>query len=111
MKSRNEAAMLRYREEYQRCCGVLVRQLRTEKGWSLEGFSKKAAISVVWLRKFKENQLTYRRSHDVKLLEDEYPNMVWYNVNDTAGAVTSPSQPNQGALCSPTPLVPRTQTY
>ncbi len=58
MKSRNDPAMQRYREEYHRCCGVLVRQLRTEKGWSLEDFSKETGISVPWLRKFEENQLT-----------------------------------------------------
>jgi hypothetical protein len=40
MKSRNDPAMQRYREEYHRCCGDLVCQLRTEKGWSLEDFSK-----------------------------------------------------------------------
>ena len=58
MKSLSDPAMQRYREEYHRCCGVLVRQLRTEKGWSLEDFSKETGISVAWLRKFEENQLT-----------------------------------------------------
>lgn len=58
MRPRNNAAMQRYREEYHRCCGVLVRQLRTEKGWSLEDFSKETGISVAWLRKFEDNQLT-----------------------------------------------------
>jgi len=38
--------------------GALVRQLRTEKGWSLEDFSREAGISVPWLRKFEENKLT-----------------------------------------------------
>lgn len=58
MKSRNDPAMQRYRQEYHRCCGVLVRQLRTEKGWSLEDFSQETEISVPWLRKFEENKLT-----------------------------------------------------
>ena len=58
MKSRNDPAMQRYREEYHRCCGGLVRQLRIEKGWSLEDFSRETGISVPWLRKFEENQLT-----------------------------------------------------
>ncbi len=58
MKPRSDPAMRRYREEYHRCCGVLVRQLRTEKGWSLEDFSKETGISVAWLRKFEDNQLT-----------------------------------------------------
>jgi len=50
--------MQRYREEYHRCCGDLVRQLRTEKGWSLADFSRETGISVPWLRKFEENRLT-----------------------------------------------------
>jgi len=58
MKSRNDPAMQRYRQEYHRCCGVLVRQLRTKKGWSLEDFSQETGISVPWLREFEENQLT-----------------------------------------------------
>ena len=58
MKPRNDPAMRRYREEYHRCCGALVRQLRKEKGWSLEDFSSEAGISVPWLRKFEENKLT-----------------------------------------------------
>jgi len=58
MKPRNDPAMRRYREEYHRCCGVLVRQLRTEKRWRLEDFSREAGISVPWLRKFEENKLT-----------------------------------------------------
>ena len=58
MKPRNGPAMRRYREEYHRCCAALVRQLRTEKGWSLEDFSREAGISVRWLRKFEENKLT-----------------------------------------------------
>ena len=58
MKSRHDPAMQRYRKEYHRCCGELVRQLRIEKGWSLEDFSRETGISVRWLRKFEENQLT-----------------------------------------------------
>ena len=58
MKPQNDPAMRRYREEYHRSCGALIRQLRTEKGWSLEDFSKEAGISVPWLRKFEENKLT-----------------------------------------------------
>lgn len=58
MNPRNDPAMRRYRKEYHRCCGVLVRQLRAEKGWSLEDFSREAGISVPWLRKFEENKLT-----------------------------------------------------
>lgn len=58
MKPRNDPAMRRYRKEYHRCCGALVRQLRAEKGWSLEDFSSEAGISVPWLRKFEENKLT-----------------------------------------------------
>ena len=58
MKSRHDPAMQRYTEEYHRCCGDLVRQLRTEKGWSLADFSRETGISVSWLRKFEENQLT-----------------------------------------------------
>jgi len=58
MKPPNDRAMRRYREEYHRCCGALVRQLRTEKGWSLEDLSREAGISVPWLRKFEENHLT-----------------------------------------------------
>ena len=58
MKSLSDPAMQRYREEYHRCCGVLVRQLRTGKGWSLADFSRETGISVTWLRKFEENQLT-----------------------------------------------------
>jgi transcriptional regulator with XRE-family HTH domain len=50
--------MQRYREEYHRCCGDLVRQLRTETGWSLADFSREAGISVPRLRKFEENRLT-----------------------------------------------------
>ena len=57
MRPRNNAAMQRYREEYHRCCGDLVRQLRTEKGWSLADFSRETGISVPWLRKFEENRL------------------------------------------------------
>jgi len=44
MKSRNDPAMQRYREEYHRCCGDLVCQLRTEKGWSLEDFSRETGF-------------------------------------------------------------------
>ena len=44
MKSRNDPAMQRYREEYHRCCDDLVRQLRTEKGWSLEDFSRETGF-------------------------------------------------------------------
>ena len=58
MKSRHDPAMQQYREEYHRCCGDLVRQLRIEKGWSLADFSREAGISVTWLRKFEENRLT-----------------------------------------------------
>jgi transcriptional regulator with XRE-family HTH domain len=58
MRPRYDAAMQRYREEYHRCSGDLVRQLRTERGWSLANFSREAGISVPWLRKFEENQLT-----------------------------------------------------
>jgi transcriptional regulator with XRE-family HTH domain len=58
MKSRNDPAIRRYREEYHRCCGDLVRQLRIEKGWSLEDFSRETGISASWLRQFEENQLT-----------------------------------------------------
>ena len=58
MKSLSDPAMQRYREEHHRCCGVLVRQLRTKKGWSLDDFSKETGITVAWLRKFEENELT-----------------------------------------------------
>jgi hypothetical protein len=56
----------------------------------------------------------YHRSHDVRLLEGEYPNMVWCNVNNTAsssGGAPLPGQPNPGASCSPGPPAPSTQTY
>lgn len=67
MKSRNDPAMQRYRQEYHRCCGVLVCQLRTEKGWSLEDFSQETGISVPWLRKFEENQLTTNYSMGLQM--------------------------------------------
>jgi len=67
MKSRKDPAMQRYREEYHRCCGDLVRQLRTEKGWSLEGFSRETGISVPWLRRFEENQLTTNYSTQLQM--------------------------------------------
>ena len=67
MKSRNDPAMQRYREAYHRCCGDLVRQLRIEKGWSLEDFSTETGISVPWLRKFEENQLTTNYSMKLQM--------------------------------------------
>ena len=67
MRPRNNAAMQRYREEYHRCCGDLVRQLRIEKGWNLEDFSTETGISVPWLRKFEENQLTTNYSMKLQM--------------------------------------------
>ena len=62
MKSRNDPAMQRYREEYHRCCGDLVCQLRTGKGWSLEDFSRET--------EFREAFRTYS-AHQARTTRDE----------------------------------------
>ncbi len=55
----------------------------------------------------------YHRSHDIRLLEGEYPYMIWCNLNNssTSSPSTLPAQPSSGASCTPTPPAPATQTY
>jgi hypothetical protein len=51
----------------------------------------------------------YHRSHDVKLLQGEYPGMVWCNVYGTTPG--TPTTSGTGVSCTPPAPAPATQTF
>jgi transcriptional regulator with XRE-family HTH domain len=58
MKKRTDrAALERYRQEHNRCLGMVVCELRTDKGLAQSEVAKRAKVSVRWLQKLETNQL------------------------------------------------------
>jgi transcriptional regulator with XRE-family HTH domain len=53
----DRAALERYRAEHDRCLGVVVCELRTDKGLVQSEVAKRAKVSVLWLQKLETNQL------------------------------------------------------
>jgi transcriptional regulator with XRE-family HTH domain len=51
------AALERYRQEHDRCLGVVARKLRTTKGLTLSEVAKRAKVSLLWLQRLETNQL------------------------------------------------------
>jgi len=65
-----DRATVRWWQEHHRCLGVLVSQLRTEKGWTQEELASRAGVSVHWLRTLETNQLksNYRMMHEIRVI-------------------------------------------
>jgi transcriptional regulator with XRE-family HTH domain len=53
----DRAALERYRMEHRRCLGVVVCELRADKGLAQSEVAKCAKISILWLQKLETNQL------------------------------------------------------
>jgi transcriptional regulator with XRE-family HTH domain len=56
-KQVNAAAFERYKQEHDRCLGIAVCQLRTEKGLTPDQLAKRAEVSAQWIRRLETNQL------------------------------------------------------
>jgi len=65
-----DPATKRWWEEHRRCCGLLVSQLRTEKGWTQGELAKRAGVSLHWLQTLEANQLkrNYRMLHEIRVI-------------------------------------------
>jgi transcriptional regulator with XRE-family HTH domain len=57
MRQDNPEAFEHYRQEHQRCLGIVVRQMRTENGLTPDQLAKRAEVSALWLQKLETNQL------------------------------------------------------
>lgn len=55
---RDSPELLREVDESIRCYGVVVAQLRQEKGWTHEELAKRASVSVRWLKALESNHLS-----------------------------------------------------
>jgi transcriptional regulator with XRE-family HTH domain len=56
-KQVDAAAFERYKQEHDRCPGIAVCQLRTEKGLTPDQLAKRAEVSALWIRRLETNQL------------------------------------------------------
>jgi transcriptional regulator with XRE-family HTH domain len=56
-KQVDAAAFERYKQEHDRCLGIAVCQLRTEKGLTPDQLAKRAEASALWIRRLETNQL------------------------------------------------------
>ena len=56
-KQVDAAAFERYKQEHDRCLGIAVCQLRTEKGLTPDQLAKPAEVSAQWIRRLETNQL------------------------------------------------------
>jgi transcriptional regulator with XRE-family HTH domain len=63
--------LLRRVDERRRCTGVVVAQLRAEKGWTQEELAKRASVAPRWLKALESNQLprNYRLGTQFKVVE------------------------------------------
>jgi len=71
-KTNSDVATKRWWEEYHRCRGVLVKQLRKEKGWTEAELARRARVSVQWLRALESNQLkpNHRMQHEMQVISE-----------------------------------------
>ena len=51
------AALEQYRQEHDRCLGVVARELRTTKGLTQSEVAKLAKVSLLWIQRLETNQL------------------------------------------------------
>jgi transcriptional regulator with XRE-family HTH domain len=56
-KQPDDAALERYSQEHGRCLGVVVRELRTERGLTQHEVAKRAKVSLRWVQRLEDNQL------------------------------------------------------
>ena len=56
-KQPDDAALKHYSREHGRCLGVVVRELRTERGLTQHEVAKRAKVSLLWVQRLEENQL------------------------------------------------------
>ena len=56
-KQPDDAALERYSQEHGRCLGVVVRELRTERGLTQHEVAKRAKVSLLWVQRLENNQL------------------------------------------------------
>jgi transcriptional regulator with XRE-family HTH domain len=56
-KQVDAAAFERYKQERDRCLGIAVCQLRTEKGLTPDQLAKRTEVSAQWIRRLETNQL------------------------------------------------------
>ena len=61
------AALKRYRQERDRCLGVVVYELRTNKGLTQSEVAKRAQVSVLWIKRLETNQL--RTNYTIRRLD------------------------------------------
>lgn len=57
MRRDNPEAFERYKQEHGRCLGIVVRQMRTERGLTPIELAKQARVSERWLLKLETHQL------------------------------------------------------
>src|ERR1700722_1233684 len=55
-KQPDDAALKHYSREHGRCLGVVVRELRTERGLTQHEVAKRAKVSLLWVQRLEENQ-------------------------------------------------------
>lgn len=56
-RQENAAVVEHYKREHNRCLGIAICQLRTEKGLTPHQLAKRAEVSERWLQKLETNQL------------------------------------------------------
>ena len=56
-KQPDDAALERYSQEHSRCLGLVVRELRTERGSTQHEVAKRAKVSLRWVQRLEDNQL------------------------------------------------------
>lgn len=56
-KQPDDAALERYSQEHGRCLGVVVRELRTDRGLTQHEVAKRAKVSLRWVQRLEDNQL------------------------------------------------------
>jgi transcriptional regulator with XRE-family HTH domain len=58
MKKQTDAAALeRYRQEHNRCLGIVARQLRDDRALTQDDVAKRANVSLRWLKRLETNEL------------------------------------------------------
>jgi transcriptional regulator with XRE-family HTH domain len=65
-----EAATKHWFEEFRRCRGEVVSELRIQRGWTQGELAKRAGVSLQWLQALEANRLRLnsRMRHEIRIL-------------------------------------------
>lgn len=84
------AAFKRYCQEHARCLGLLVEELRTDKGLTRSEVAKRANVSVPWIQRLETNKL--HTNYTIRRLDQvvQALGVELYDLYKRAGEITGP---------------------